>query len=135
MVTKIEHIGVVVKDLNKSLQRYTSLLDLKVEKIEEVKVENVVNRVAFLPIGETRIELVETTADKGLAAEFLKERGEGIHHIALEVEDLESVFSNLKSNGVEFLWDRIIQGSRGSKVAFFKAEEFNGVYIELVQRH
>jgi methylmalonyl-CoA epimerase len=135
MVTKIEHIGVVVKDLNKSLQRYTSLLDLKVEKIEEVKVENIVNRVAFLPIGETRIELVETTADKGLAAEFLKERGEGIHHIALEVEDLESVFSNLKSNGVEFLWDRIIQGSRGSKVAFFKAEEFNGVYIELVQRH
>jgi methylmalonyl-CoA epimerase len=135
MVTKIEHIGVVVKDLNRSLQRYTSLLDLKVEKIEEVKVENIVNRVAFLPIGETRIELVETTADKGLAAEFLKERGEGIHHIALEVEDLESVFSNLKSNGVEFLWDRIIQGSRGSKVAFFKAEEFNGVYIELVQRH
>jgi methylmalonyl-CoA epimerase len=135
MVTKIEHIGVVVKDLNKSLQRYTSLLDLKVEKIEEVKVENVVNRVAFLPIGETRIELVETTADTGLAAEFLKERGEGIHHIALEVEDLESVFRDLKSNGVKFLWDRIIQGSRGSKVAFFKAEEFNGVYIELVQRH
>jgi methylmalonyl-CoA epimerase len=135
MVTKIEHIGVVVKDLNKSLQRYTSLLDLKVEEIEEVKVENVVNRVAFLPIGETRIELVETTADTGIAAEFLKERGEGIHHIALEVEDLESVFNDLRSNGVAFLWDRIIQGSRGSKVAFFKAEEFNGVYIELVQRH
>jgi methylmalonyl-CoA epimerase len=135
MITKIEHIGIVVKDLNRSLQRYTSLLDLKVEKIEEVKVENVVNRVAFLPIGETRIELVETTADTGLAAEFLKERGEGIHHIALEVEDLESVFSDLKSNGVAFLWDRIIQGSRGSKVAFFKAEEFNDVYIELVQRH
>jgi len=135
MITKIEHIGIVVKDLNRSLQRYTSLLDLKVEEIEEVKVENVVNRVAFLPIGETRIELVETTADTGLAAEFLKERGEGIHHVALEVEDLESVFSDLKSTGVEFLWGRIIQGSRGSKVAFFKAEEFNGVYIELVQRH
>jgi methylmalonyl-CoA epimerase len=135
MVTKIEHIGVVVKDLNKSLQRYTSLLDLKVEEIEEVKVENAMNRVAFLPIGETRIELIETTADTGLAAEFLKERGEGIHHIALEVEDLESLFSDLKSNGVEFLWDRIIQGSRGTKVAFFKEEEFNGVYIELVQRH
>jgi methylmalonyl-CoA epimerase len=135
MVTKIEHIGVVVKDLNKSLQKYTSLLNLKVEEIEEVKVENVVNRVAFLPIGETRIELVETTAETGLAADFLKERGEGIHHIALEVEDLEGLFNTLRSNGVTFLWDRIIQGSRGSKVAFFKAEEFNGVYIELVQRH
>lgn len=135
MIKKIEHIGVVVKDLNKSLKRYTSLLNLKLEEIEEVKVENAVNRVAFLPVGETRIELVETTAETGLAAEFLKERGEAIHHIALEVEDLEREFRDLKSRGVEFLWDRIIQGSRGSKVAFFKAEEFNGVYIELVQKN
>jgi methylmalonyl-CoA/ethylmalonyl-CoA epimerase len=135
MITKIEHIGVLVKDLNKSLQRYTDLLGLKLEEIEEVKVENVVNRVAFLPVGETLIELVETTADTGLAAEFLKEKGEGIHHVALEVEDLESVFAALKSRGVKFLWDRIIPGSRGSRVAFFEPAEFNGVYIELVQRH
>lgn len=135
MVTKIEHIGILVKDLNKSLQRYTEILGLKLKEIEEVKVENALNRVAFLPIGETQIELVETTSETGLAAQFLKERGEGIHHVALEVEDLEKAFADLKSRGVKFLWDRIIPGSRGSRVAFFEPEEFNGVYVELVQRH
>jgi len=134
MVTKIEHIGIVVNKLEDSLKKYTVLLGLKAVGIEEVKVENVINRVAFLPVGETNIELVETTATTGLAAEFLREKGEGIHHIALEVEDLDRTFNKLKGQGAEFLWDRIIDGSRGSRVAFFKAEEFNGVYIELVER-
>ena len=135
MVLKIDHIGVVVKTLEDSIEKYTSVLDLEVAEIEEVDVENVTNRVAFLPIGETNIELVETTATTGLAADFLKERGEGIHHIALEVENLDTMFQKLKSKGVEFLWDRIINGARGSKVAFFKSDEFNGVYIELVEKH
>jgi methylmalonyl-CoA epimerase len=135
MVNKIEHIGIVVDDLESSIKKYTSLLDLDLEEIEEVNVEGVINRVAFLPVGQTNIELVETTAETGLVADFLREKGEGIHHLALEVEDLESMFKSLKAQGVEFLWDRIIKGSRGSSVAFFKPEEFHGVYIELVQRH
>ena len=135
MVTKIEHIGIVVDKLEDSMKKYTSLLDLEVVEIEEINVENVINRVAFLPVGETNIELVETTATTGLAADFLKKRGEGIHHIALEVENLNMIFEKLKSQGVEFMWDRIIDGARGSRVAFFKAEEFNGVYIELVEKH
>ncbi|NWG03498.1 MAG: VOC family protein [Syntrophaceae bacterium] len=134
MLIKIEHIGIVVKDLEERIRKYTSLLGLKIKEIEEVKVENVVNRVAFLPIGETNIELVQTTGDTGLAADFLKERGEGIHHIAFEVEDLDKTFQELRSKGVEFVWDQIIRGSRGSMVAVIKPEEFNGVYIELVQR-
>ena len=135
MVTKVEHIGIVVDKLENSIKKYTSLLDLEVVEIEEIEVENVVNRVAFLPVGETNIELVETTATTGLAADFLKEKGEGIHHIALEVEDLDMTFEKLKSQGTEFMWDRIIDGARGSRAAFFKAEEFNGVYIELVEKH
>ena len=135
MVTKIEHIGIVVDKLEDSMKKYTSLLDLEVVEIEEINVENVINRVAFLPVGETNIELVETTATTGLAADFLKKRGEGIHHIALEVENLNMIFEKLKTQGVEFMWDRIIDGARGSRVAFFKAEEFNGVYIELVEKH
>jgi len=135
LVSKIEHIGIVVKDLETSMKKYISLLSLKVKEIEEIKVEDVINRVAFLPIGETNIELVQTTANTGLAADFLRERGEGIHHIAFEVEDLDKTFQELRSQGVKFVWDHIIQGSRGSRVAFFKAEEFNGVYIELVQKH
>ncbi len=135
MVTKIDHIGIIVDKLEDSMKKYTSLLDLEVVEIEEVNVENVINRVAFLPVGETNIELVETTATTGLAADFLRERGEGIHHIALEVEDLDMTFEKLKAQGVQFLWDQIIDGARGSRVAFFKAEEFNGVYIELVEKH
>lgn len=134
MIKKIEHIGIVVRDIEKSLKKYTSLLGLKLEELEEVNIENVINRVAFLPVGPTNIELVQTTAKTGLAADFLRERGEGIHHIALEVEDLEKTFDELRAQGVQFVWDKIIDGSRGSKVAFFKAEEFNGVYIELVQK-
>jgi methylmalonyl-CoA epimerase len=135
MLTKLDHIGIVVKDLQDSIKKYTSLLDLEVKEIEEVDVENAMNRVAFLPIGETNIELVQTTAKTGLAADFLKERGEGIHHIALQVKDLNKIFQALRSRGVEFIWDRIIKGSRGSIIAVIKPEEFNGVYIELVQKH
>jgi len=135
MLTKIDHIGIVVKDLKESINKYTSLLDLEVKEIEEVDVENAINRVAFLPIGETNVELVQTTAKTGLAADFLTKRGEGIHHIAFEVENLDRTFQTLRSRGVEFIWDRIIKGSRGSIIAVIKPEEFNGVYLELVQKH
>lgn len=132
---KIEHIGVVVKDIEASVRKYEDLLGLKLAGIEEVRVEGVVNRVAFLPAGDVNVELVQTTAVSGLAADFLRERGEGVHHVAFEVEDLERTFAELRGRGVRFLWDRIITGSRGSRVAFFEPEEFNGVYIELVQKH
>ncbi len=134
MVGKIDHIGIVVANLEASTARYQTLLGLQLKEIEEVEVEGALLRVAFLPTGNTNIELVHTTAKSGLAADFLRDRGEGIHHIAFAVEDLASIFDTLRGQGVSFLWDRIIPGSRGSQVAFFKSEEFNGVYIELVQR-
>ena len=135
MIKKIDHIGILVRDLESSLSRYTSHLGIEVKEIEEVEVENASNRLAFLPVGETNVELIQTTAESGLLGDFLKERGEGIHHIAFEVEDIERSFQQLRSKGVEFVWDRIITGAHGSRVAFFKPHEFNGVYIELVQRH
>jgi len=135
MVRKIEHIGIVVKDLEKSLGPYQELLGLKLKETEQLDVQGAFTRVAFFPVGEVNVELVHTTAKTGLAAEFLRDHGEGLHHIAFEVEDLEKTFQALRSRGIKFVWDKIITGSRGSKVAFFKAEEFNGVYIELVQKH
>lgn len=134
MVGKIDHIGIVVNDLEASMARYQTLLGLSLKEIEEVEVEGALLRVAFFPVGDTNVELVHTSAQSGLAADFLREHGEGIHHIAFAVEDLEVEFGRLRASGTSFLWDRIIPGSRGSKVAFFKSEEFNGVYIELVQR-
>jgi methylmalonyl-CoA/ethylmalonyl-CoA epimerase len=135
VATKIEHIGVAVKNLDDSLKKFTNLLGLKVREIEEVNVEGDRVKVAFLPIGAVNIELVTTTAQTGLVADFLKERGEGIHHIAVEVEDIYSEFEKLRSQGVEFVWGKIINGSRGTKVAVIEQKELNGVYIELVQKH
>lgn len=135
MVKKIDHIGIVVKDLEKSLRPYQELLGLKLKETEELEVQGDMYRVAFFPIGEVSLELVYTTAKTGMAAEFLRNHGEGIHHIAFEVEDLEKTFDELRARGAKFVWDKIVAGSRGSKIAYVEPEEFNGVYIELIQKH
>jgi methylmalonyl-CoA/ethylmalonyl-CoA epimerase len=134
MVKKIDHIGIVVKDMEKSLRRYQKLLGLKLKETEELEVQGDMYRVAFLPIGEVNLELVYTTAKTGMAAEFRRDHGEGIHHIAFEVEDLEKTFDELRAQGAKFVWDKIVAGSRGSKIAYVEPEEFNGVYIELIQK-
>ena len=112
MVSKIEHIGIVVKDLEKSLVLYKELLGLKLQETEQLDVQGALTRVAFFPVGEVNVELVHTTAKTGLAADFFKEHGEGIHHIAFEVENLEKIFQDLRSKGIQFVWDKIITGSR-----------------------
>ena len=134
MTIKIEHVGIAVKNLEASIAKYTSLLGLETKEIEEVDVENVRYRVAFIPIGEMNIELVHTQARRGLAFEWLEKHGEGVFHLAFEVEDLEKTFQTLRSQGVSFVWDSIKEGSRGTKIALIKPDEFNGVYIELVQK-
>jgi methylmalonyl-CoA epimerase len=132
-ISQIEHIGIIVKDLKKSLCPYQELLGIEIKEIEEIQEQGAIYRLAFLPIAEVNIELVETSASDGLVADFIRERGDRIHHIAFKVNNLEALFNELKGRGIEFVGDKIVSGSRGSKAAFFKAEEFNGVYIELVQ--
>jgi methylmalonyl-CoA/ethylmalonyl-CoA epimerase len=135
MAPKIEHIGIVVKDLEKSLLPYQNCLGLPLTEREELELKGSKYHIAFLPVSGVNLELVQTSSTSGMAAEFLRDHGEGIHHIAFEVEDLNKVMEELQSRGIKFVWDKPVQGSRGSKVAYFKAEEFNGVYIELVQKH
>ena len=135
MVTKIDHIGIIVQDIKRSLLPYKSLLKLNVEECEEFELEGAVYRLAFLSVGGLSLELVETSATNGLAAEFLREHGEGIHHIAFEVDDLERTFRELQAKGVGFVWNEVKDGAKGSKVAYFRPEEFNGIYIELVQKN
>lgn len=134
LASRIEHIGIVVKELEKSLLPYQELLQLELKEIEEIEVQGSINRVAFLAIAGVNIELVETSATTGLVADFLRGKGEGIHHIAFKVENLETLFNELKSKGTKFIWDKIIHGSRGSKVAFFEPQQFHGIYIELVEK-
>jgi len=134
MVQKIEHIGIVVADLEAALKKYTGLLGLELTEVEEVEVDGALNRVAFMPLKEVNIELVHTSATHGPASDFLREKGEGIHHLAFEVDDLEKTFNELRQRGAKFLWDKIIPGSRNTRVAFFEPQEFNGIYIELLEK-
>lgn len=134
IVEKIDHIGIAVVNIDKSIEKYKKLLKLELKEVEEVEVEGAIIKVAFFPVGGTNIELVSTTAKTGIVAEFLNKHGEGIHHIAFKVLDIEKEFNGLREKNISFLWGKIIHGSRESKVAFFKPEEFNGIYIELVQR-
>jgi len=131
---KLEHIGIVAKDFDKSLKIYQDLLGLEIAGIEEVELEGDLYKVAFLPVGEPEVELVYTTADTGIAGDFLREKGEGIHHLAFEVDDIESYYKRLSERGVKFVYDGIKDGSRGTRVFFFAPEEFNGIYIEIVQK-
>lgn len=135
MSIKIEHIGICVKDLEDSIKKYTSLLGLEMKGIEKVEADDGVHSIAFLPAGDINVELLHSTASEGLIADFISNKGEGIHHIAFEVHNLDEIFQDLRSRRVEFLWDKIIEGSRGSRIAFINPKELNGVYIELIQKH
>lgn len=133
MLKRIEHIGIAVKDFEASMKPYQELLGLELSGVEEVMVEGALNKVAFFPLRETEVELLYTTADSGLIADHLREHGEGIHHIAFEVDDIDAWFEKLKAKNVQVMWDKVIPGSRGTRVLFFRPESFNGVYIELLQ--
>lgn len=133
-ILNIEHIGIAVENIEASIKNYQSLLGLEVKEVENVEIENVPYQVAFIPVAPMNIELVQTMAESNPIADFLKERGEGAHHIAFEVGDIEALVKELKSKGANFVWDSIREGSRGTKVALLKPDKFNGMYIELVQK-
>ena len=133
MLKRIEHIGIAVKDFEKSLKPYQDL-GLPLNGIEEVMVQGALNKVAFFPLRETEIELLYTSSDSGLIADHLKKHGEGIHHIAIEVDDIDAYYDKLKKKGVKIMWDKVIPGSRGTRVLFIEPETFNGVHIELLQK-
>jgi methylmalonyl-CoA epimerase len=134
MVEKVDHIGIVARNLDDSVRKYELLLGIKVKEIEEHAVGGMTLRIAVLPLKEMTLELVEDSSDTGNAAEFLKQHGESIHHVAFQVKDVRKAFDELKSRGVQFLWPDVVPGIRGSKVVFFRPTEFNGVYVELVER-
>lgn len=135
MIKKLEHVGVVVKNFEDSVIRFEKTLGLKLAGIEEVDVQGVTNKVAFFPAGDTEIELIYTTATTGLVADHLRDKGEGIHHLAFEVTGIDEYYENLKARGVKFLWDGVVPGSRGTRVFFFAPQEFNGVYIEILEKY
>ncbi len=128
---KINHLGIATKGIDEALKFWSDALGL--ENIHTEIVEDQKVRVAMLPIGESRIELLEPTSDDSPISKFLEKRGGGIHHIAIEVEDINAALSTLKSNGVRLIDEAPRIGAEGCLVAFVHPSSANGVLLELVQ--
>ena len=128
---KINHLGIATKGIDEALKFWGDALGLEnvhTEVIEDQKV-----RVAMLPLGESRLELLEPTSDDSPISKFLEKRGGGIHHIAVEVDDIESALERLRSKGMRLIDETPRIGAEGCLVAFVHPSASNGVLLELVQ--
>jgi methylmalonyl-CoA epimerase len=128
MIKHISHIGIAVKNLEEGIAFYEKL-GFKLEGIEEVPSQKV--RVAFLPVGDTRIELLEPTADDSPIAKFIEKKGEGIQHIAFAVDDLPAALENSENEGIRLIDKEPRPGAHGADIAFLHPKSTNGVLIEL----
>lgn len=131
MTEKINHIGIAVRNLENSIPLYRDQLGMELEGTEEVAEQKV--RVAFLKIGESRIELLEPTAADSPVAKFLEKNGEGIHHLAYEVEDIEAALAELKQKEVRLIDEKPRHGAHGSLIAFLHPKATGGVLTEICQ--
>ena len=130
-MNKIEHIGIAVNDLNTASNVYERLLNSPVYKTEEVPTEGVIT--AFLQSGPNKIELLEASSPDSPIAKFIEKRGEGIHHIAFEVEDIVAEMKRLKKEGFVLLNDEPKIGADNKLVCFVHPKSANGVLIELCE--
>lgn len=132
MVNKIDHIGIAVKDLDKTLKFYEEILGIKALDTEVVEEQKV--KVAFLPIGESKVELLESTDKDGPIAKFIESKGEGIQHMAYRVDNLEESLKKLKEQGIRLIDEKPRYGAGGAKIAFLHPKSTFGVLIELCER-
>ncbi len=128
---KINHLGIATKGIDEALKFWEDALGL--ENVHTEVVEDQKVRVAMLPIGESRVELLEPTSDDSPISKFLEKRGGGIHHIAIDVEDIEASLAQLKAKGMRLIDETPRIGAEGCLVAFVHPASTNGVLLELVQ--
>ncbi len=131
MLNKIDHLGIAVKDLQNAIALYTKLLGIPPYKEEIVESEGV--KTVFFQIGESKIELLEALHDKSPISNFLAKRGDGLHHIAMKVDDITSEIDRLKTEGFIFLSDEPKQGANNKKTIFMHPKTTGGILIELCQ--
>jgi len=129
---KIDHIGIAVKNLDETLKFYRDVLGLKVEGTEVVEEQKV--RVAFLPVGDTEIELLESTADDGPIARHIERSGEGVQHIAFKVDNIQEGIDYMKSKGMRMIDEEPRYGAGGAKIAFVHPKSSHRVLVELTER-
>jgi methylmalonyl-CoA epimerase len=130
LITRIDHIGIAVKSIDDALKLYTVALGLEVKDIEVVESQKV--RTAIIPVGESKIELLESTDPEGVIARYIEKRGEGLHHLALAVNDIEQELSNLRGKGVPIIDEKPRNGVEETRIAFLHPKAA-GVLIELVE--
>lgn len=130
-MNKIEHIGIAVKNLDEAIKTYTELLGTVCYKTEAVESEGV--KTAFFRVGESKIELLEASNETSPIAKFIEKKGEGIHHIAFDVTDIQQSMNNLASKGFQLLNEQPKNGADNKLVAFLHPKSSNGVLIELCQ--
>lgn len=127
---KIDHLGIAVRDLPSALKVYAAI-GLRPESTEEVPSEGV--RIAFLSVGESHLELLEPLGPDTVIARFLERRGEGLHHLAVAVEDVAAAMARARAGGLQVLDEKPRQGARARKVAFVHPKSAGGVLLEFVE--
>ena len=130
--THIEHIGIAVRDLERAVATYEQLLGMKCYAIEEVEDQHV--RTAFFNVGETKIELLESTDPDGPIARFIEKRGEGIHHVALAVEDAGQALAAADAAGFTLIDSRPREGAEGLRIGFLHPKSTHGVLVEVCSK-
>lgn len=132
MITKINHIGIAVNSIDDAIKLYTDVLGLKVKEIEVVADQKV--KTAIIPVGESKIELLESTDPEGAVAKFIESRGEGIHHLALETSNIQDALGTLAKKGVALIDNKPRKGVENTKIAFVHPKGTGRVLLELVER-
>jgi methylmalonyl-CoA/ethylmalonyl-CoA epimerase len=130
-ITHIEHIGIAVKSLEESIAYYEEILGLKCYAVEEVKEQRV--KTAFFMVGQTKLELLESTDPEGPVGKFLEKKGEGVHHLAFATSNLEDALTEMDEKGVALIDKKPRKGAEGLDIAFLHPKSTHGVLTELCE--
>jgi methylmalonyl-CoA/ethylmalonyl-CoA epimerase len=130
-ITHIEHIGIAVKSLEESIAYYEGILGLKCYAVEEVKEQRV--KTAFFMVGQTKLELLESTDPEGPVGKFLEKKGEGVHHLAFATSNLEEALVQMEERGVALIDKKPRKGAEGLDIAFLHPKSTHGVLTELCE--
>ena len=131
-VLKIDHLGIAVKSIEEAKKLFHDILGLEFEGTETVQEQKVTT--AFFPVGDSEVELLESTDPDGPIAKYLEKRGEGIQHIAFRVDNLEEALARLEDKGIRLIDEKPRRGAGGAKIAFLHPKSTHGVLIELSER-
>ncbi|MEE4112516.1 MAG: methylmalonyl-CoA epimerase [Desulfobacteraceae bacterium] len=131
-ILKIDHLGIAVNSIDDGKDFWSGILGLEFEGAETVAEQKVTT--AFFPVGESEVELLESTAPDGPVAKYIEKRGQGIQHVAFRVENIDEALAELKEKGVQLIDQQPRIGAGGAKIAFLHPKATNGVLVELCQR-